>query len=217
MKKIFISLLLIAIAFTSATLINPSHASTTATLSVDSSTQQFPSAAIGDTIQVNLTVNNIQDLWAFDIGDLTFNPAVLNITSVSEGPFLTQTGSETLFLWTSNNPVQFSEGCIPDITDTLMATKGVSGTGVIATMSFTVLKGGTSEINFNETTFENSSPPSTGSSLSHQQISVTAIDAEIDRRRTCTNSYTNFFSNSNICTHIQFYTNQYANSNRYNN
>lgn len=67
MKKIIIAVFLLAIAITSVSIVNPSYASSIPTISVDSNTQNFPSAHVGDTIQVNITVSNVQNLWAWDL------------------------------------------------------------------------------------------------------------------------------------------------------
>ncbi len=150
-----------------------------ALISVDSATQQFSSAHVGNTIQINITVSNVQDLWSWDIANLTFNPAMLNLTQVTEGPFLQQAG-QTIFIWTSGSTQAFSKGYIPDMSDTLLSINSVNGSGVIATLTFTVLSLGTSQITFNQTTLLNSQPsqnlppPQIGN-----PIGSTAINANI--------------------------------------
>ncbi len=183
MKKIVITLLLIAIAITSASVINPLHASSTATLGVDPSTENFLSAHIGDTIQVNITLNNVQDLWAWDIADLTFNPAVLNLTNILEGPFLQTSGQQTLFIWSSTDVIGLNHGYVQDTSDTILAAgASASGSGVIATLIFKVLSIGSSEILFNQTTLLNPNQivPSGGTTTgNYEQINCNAIDAII--------------------------------------
>src|SRR5208337_651720 len=167
MKKIKIALLLTVIAFASVIMINPIHASGTATIGIDSATQQFPSAHVGDAIQINITVSNVQDLWGWDISDLSFNPAMLSLTQVTEGPFLQEAG-QTMFMWTSLSTVALSQGDIPDISDALLSTNSTVGSGVIATLTFTVLSLGSSQIRFNQSSlYDNkpvpsSSPPQIG-------------------------------------------------------
>lgn len=178
MKKIAIVFFLTVIALASTVVVNTSHASTIATVSIDSSTQQFPSATVGSTIQVNIDVNNVQDLWLWDITNLTFNPAYLNITSVTEGPFLKSAG-KSLFVWTSNSNLQFSEGYIPDITDILLEYSTASGTGVLATLTFQVLALGESQITFKQTTLESDTNLGTSSDPNYQQIPCTTVNANI--------------------------------------
>jgi hypothetical protein len=177
MKKFVLAVFLAAIAFTCALAITPSHATATASIGVASSTQQFPNAKVGDTIHVNITITDVQNLWLWDITDLTFNPSVLSLTGVSEGPFLESAG-QTLFIWTSNSNVQFSEGYIPEISDTLLELTNMSGTGVLATLSFKVLSTGTSQITFNQTSLESTtnlktmSAPPISSAVSNVNLSI---------------------------------------------
>jgi uncharacterized membrane protein YciS (DUF1049 family) len=173
-------LFLIAVAFASAAAINCSNASETAIISVDSATQQFPSAHLGDTIHVNIDVSNVQNLWSWDIANLRFNPNFLNLTQVSEGPFLKAAGS-TLFIWTSTSTNAISKGDIPDISDTLLEYTSASGNGVIATLTFRVISLGTSQIVFNQTTLLNpnqiAAPGQTTGA--YEQINDQAINANI--------------------------------------
>jgi hypothetical protein len=173
MKKSAIALFgaafLIAIVLVGAVVIGTSRASGAAIISVDPATQQFPSAQVGDVIQVNVTVSNVQNLWAWDLVNTTFNPSVLNLTQVSEGPFLKQAGS-TFFLWTSESTTALRQGYVPEISCALLENSSVTGSGVIATLSFQVISWGTSQITFNQTTLLD---PSQG------QISVTAGNVNI--------------------------------------
>ena len=189
MKKFMFAIFLIAIALASAMAINSSHASGTATISVAPSTQQFPSATVGSTIQINIEISNVKDLWAWDIANLTFNPTVLNLTSVTEGPFLKQAGQD-LFIWTSDSAIAFSKGFIPDISDTLLSFTGESGSGVLATLTFQVLSLGTSQILFNQTTLLSPTNLGTISNPEYQSIPDTTINANISVGVTTTSTPT---------------------------
>ena len=164
----------------SAAAINCSNASETALISVESATQQFPSAHLGDTIHLNIDVSNVQNLWSWDIANLRFNPNFLNLTQVSEGPFLKAAGL-TLFIWTSTSTNAISKGDIPDISDTLLEYTSASGNGVIATLTFRVISLGTSQIVFNQTTLLNpnqiAAPGQTTGA--YEQINNQAINANI--------------------------------------
>ena len=178
MKKLMIALFLAVIVLASVMAINPSRASTTTTISIASTTQQFPSATVGNTLQVNIVINNVQGLWAWDIAGLTFNSAYLSITSVSEGPFLKSAGN-SLFIWTSNSATAFAKGVIPDISDVLMEYSTASGSGVLVTLTFTVVSLGTSQIKFNQTTLDSDTNVGTSSNPVFQQIPCTNINADI--------------------------------------
>ena len=119
-------------------MINLTHASTTSTIKVDSATQQFPSAHVGDTIQVNITISNVQNLWAWDLPNIRFDPTILNLTQINEGPFLQQAG-QTVFIWASSASYAIGQGDIPDTSDTLLSVASASGSGVLATLVFQVL------------------------------------------------------------------------------
>lgn len=188
MKKTLIALLLISIALISPFIISPSHASTTATLGIDSSTQSFPSAKIGDTVQINLEVSNIQDLWAWDIEELTWNPSILNLTSANEGPFLQKAG-QTLFIYPSSATKAFANGTIPEISDTLLEETGASGTGDIVSLTFQVVSIGTSKLSFGEVIAD--SPPTNFSNPDQQNsIPITAVGGTITVGTPATSSST---------------------------
>ena len=178
MKKLMIALFLAVIILASVIAINPSRASTTTTISIASTTQQFSSATVGNTIQVNIVINNVQGLWAWDIAGLTFNSAYLSITSVSEGPFLKSAGN-SLFIWTSNSATAFAKGVIPDISDILLEYSTASGSGVLVTLTFTVISLGTSQIKFNQTTLDSDTNVGTSSNPVYKQIPCTNINADI--------------------------------------
>ena len=178
MKRFMLAIFLIAVALASAMAINSSHASGTTTIGIDQTTQQFPSANVGDTIQVNITISNVQGLWAWDIPNLTFNPAILSLTGVTEGSFLQKAG-QTLFIWTSDSTLAFSKGDIPDISDTLLEFTTETGSGVLATLTFKVLSLGTSQIAFNTTTLLSSTNLGTISNPDYQQIPCTTTNANI--------------------------------------
>ena len=142
--------------FASSTSINPSSTPSptpstpsvslpNATISIEPTTLQLQTANIGQTIEVNITVSNVQNLWGWDFADLTFNSSVLNLTQVEEGPFL-QSGGQTFFLSTASVP-SVRQGHLPSVADALTANTTVSGSGTLATLKFTVLSAGTSPIN----------------------------------------------------------------------
>ena len=171
MKKSAILLFIFAMVLASVGAMKTSRASGTATISIDSTTQQFPSAHIGDTINVNISVSNVQNLGGWDIAHLKFDPTALNLTQVTEGPFLKQAG-QTLFIWSSQSTVSISEGDVPDINCILLEQGSASGSGVIATLTFQIVSVETSQINFTQTTLEGPYP-------SYAEIDHSAINSNI--------------------------------------
>jgi hypothetical protein len=145
MKKSIISLCLILLALTLAIATNSTQAKAVPEVSVDPSNLQLRTAYIGQTIQVNVNISDVTGLWGWEIKDIRFSPKVLTLTNVQEGPFL-QKGGQTFFLWTSSSQQAFSKGDIPDIDDALTSYTGVSGSGVLVTLTFQVISQGNSPI-----------------------------------------------------------------------
>lgn len=99
------------------------------------------STSPSQTISLNVYVSGVQNLYGFDF-DVNFNPSVLFVTSVIEGPFL-PTGGDTTF---SPGVIDNVGGGIDFIGDSLNFGTAVSGDGVLATITFTTLALGTSAI-----------------------------------------------------------------------
>jgi len=153
-RALYLVSFLVVLVLAGAATTNLSHASETTTISIDAATQQFNSTNVGDTIQVNIDVSNVQNLWAWDIANLRFDPAVLNLTQISQGPFLESAG-QTLFAPTMESTSAISEGDIPDIPCALLVQGSANGSGVLATLTFQVLTTNTTTlIAFNQTTLE---------------------------------------------------------------
>ena len=175
---LYLALFLMAAILIGTSFVNLARANDTAIISIDSTTQQFASAQIGDTIQVEIDVSNVQNLWAWDIANLKFDPAVLNLTQVSEGPFLHEAG-QTMFLWTSQSTLAISEGDIPDISCTLLVPSNANGSGVIAILSFEVMSlNETSQIAFNQTTLLNPNQGQIPSEALNSEITIGSVVPE---------------------------------------
>ena len=146
MKKGTVAFCLVLIALSAAMAIKPSQATqATATVSVNPAKLNLTTAYVGQTIQIDINVSNVQGLWGWALQNVNFNPKVLNVTNVQEGPFLKSKDS-TFFLWTSNSTLAFSEGDIPEINCAFAEDTTASGSGVLATITFRVLAAGSSPI-----------------------------------------------------------------------
>lgn len=86
---------------------------------------------LGETFTVDVVIDGIADLGAFQF-ELHYEDVYFNV-DIQEGPFLGSTGNATTC---------FKSNLLDDIADfscvTLGAVTGVSGTGVVATIEFTV-------------------------------------------------------------------------------
>lgn len=105
-----------------------------------------PSAAtvaVGDTVVIDVDVSGASGLYAFGL-DLNFDPAVLAFTggAATEGAFLPG-GGATFFIGGTDN----GSGAVANTADTLLAAvAGVSGSGTLASFSFTALASGVSAL-----------------------------------------------------------------------
>jgi len=100
------------------------------------------------TFNVNVTVTDVTELygWAFN---MTFNPAVLNIENVTEGPFLKQAGI-TLFAKKTDYTIGYlavSAAFVPP-----NPAHGVNGSGVLSNIVFKVMSQGSSTLHFEKLT-----------------------------------------------------------------
>ncbi len=120
---------------------------TAALVSVSSPTQTLQ---IGSTFTVNVTVANATDLYLVQF-DLLFNSSVLQCDSFTDGGFL---GSTIGFNPTINN----TAGTVAGYAKTKTGSTGVSGSGTLATIQFTTLASGTSDLALNNTRFLDSVP-----------------------------------------------------------
>jgi hypothetical protein len=104
-----------------------------------------PSPAVkGSPLSLDVLITGVVDLYAFQF-TLSFNPAVLQAGSVTEGAFLPLGGSTFFNGGTVNN----TTGTISFAYDSLVGSlPGVTGSGVLAHINFSVPGVGTSPITF---------------------------------------------------------------------
>ncbi|HUW47377.1 MAG TPA: dockerin type I domain-containing protein [Patescibacteria group bacterium] len=94
---------------------------------------QLTSANLGQSFSINVTVSDVVDLYAWEI-ELSWNPSLLGTISVTEGSFL-KSGGDTFFIYSWNDTQGHS---LIDCT-LIGQIVGVSGSGVLATVTFLVL------------------------------------------------------------------------------
>lgn len=117
------------------------------------STSATPAPAVkGHTVDLDVRVADISDLYAYQFS-FNFNPAVLQVSGVSEGLFLAS-GGNTYF---DGGTVDNTLGSISFNFNTLLgAVAGVSGSGSLTHIVFDVIGQGTSSFSFNDVLFLNS-------------------------------------------------------------
>ena len=97
---------------------------------------------VGDTFTLQLKGKNISDLAGWQ-SDITFDPAVLKVNNVREGNFLKQGGGRTHFLI---GTIDNTEGRITDVGSARISEGGVSGEGILLSVTFTAKANGESRL-----------------------------------------------------------------------
>ena len=109
-----------------------------------------PSTAVtGSSVVVKVLISGVTDLLGFQF-DLAFNPAVLQATAVTEGAFL-PTGGGTSFVAGTVDNTAGTVSATGDALNGLVA--GVTGSGVLSSISFSVVGAGTSALSFSNLLF----------------------------------------------------------------
>lgn len=107
-------------------------------MSVGSATESLAS-----NFDIPVTISGATDLYAFQF-DLSFDPEILQLQSVTEGPFLPSGGSTFFVPGTIDNVA----GTATFNADTLIGSiPGVVGDGTITFLNFTAVGNGTSALN----------------------------------------------------------------------
>jgi hypothetical protein len=124
------------------------QAASPAIVSVEPNSTELQNAQIGQTVDVDINVTNVRNLWGWELDNLTFNPKVLNLTQVLEGPFL-KTGGSTFFVTTLSATNWVKLGVVPSTNEAIYSNSTVNGGGAILTLQFTILSAGVSPIIIN--------------------------------------------------------------------
>ena len=96
----------------------------------------------GDTFTLDLNIENIHNLagWEFDIA---FDPTMLEAVEVSEGDFLNPEGGATFF---QEGRIDNATGKITKLSSARLSEKGVSGRGVLLSVTFTAKTTGQTQL-----------------------------------------------------------------------
>jgi hypothetical protein len=100
-------------------------------------------ANLGDTFNVNVNVTDIANFTSWQL-NLYYLKAIVNCTNAVEGPFL-QLGGGTYFQKTINNNYNSTHGSLLAYS-TLLGITSVNGSGVILTVTFKAIGGGTTAL-----------------------------------------------------------------------
>ena len=101
------------------------------------------SVSVNDTFSVDVAIADVTDLYGFQF-DLAFSPTVLAVIDITEGTFLSSGGEATVFI---QGFIDNNAGTITFTADTLVgAISGVTGSGILASVSFQALGEGSSVV-----------------------------------------------------------------------
>jgi len=109
----------------------------------------------GETFTVDITITDVSDLYGWQV-NITFSPGILNVASTEEGPFLKQINETVVMKRVSN------DGGFLLLSSTFTVpypTQGATGSGLLASVTFTVTGQGASDLNFVKGTKMNTVPP----------------------------------------------------------
>jgi len=161
MKKLFLSA---AFVLFMIVLLSPARAYADAVLSI----QTPPTVPPGNTFVVGVNISNVTDLYSFQF-DLSFNPAILQVTSVLEAAFLPSGGTTFFIPGTIDN----TAGNVTLNADTLIgAIPGVSGSGTLVLFDFTALAQGTSALTISNVILQDSTLATLNSTTTAGSVTV---------------------------------------------
>ena len=96
----------------------------------------------GDTLTLNLNAENITDLAGWQ-ADITFDPNILEAVEVTEGDFLKAEGGDTFF---QGGTIDNGTGKITSLFSARISESGVSGTGILMSVTFKAKAGGETQV-----------------------------------------------------------------------
>jgi hypothetical protein len=140
-------LLIFLTLFTISVSVRLAQSSTTAIVSVSPSTITAP---IDQNFNINVNISNVLDLYGWEFR-LSWNATLLNTFSIVEGTFL-KAGGSTFFYYNVN---ETAGHMVVDCT-LLSANSGVSGDGILATITFHVKNVGQCLLDLYDVTLVNS-------------------------------------------------------------
>jgi hypothetical protein len=126
--------------------------------------------SLGDNFTVDVEITGAIDLYGWQL-DVSFDPAVINVLSTSEGTFLTSGGATTFFI---GGTLDNGAGLVDDMAATRTgAIPGVNGDGILATISFQATGAGTTAITLGNVLLSDpSAQPLTVGSLTGTSVTV---------------------------------------------
>jgi hypothetical protein len=162
-------------------LVSTAQAATTTVKAVSSSSQP----KIGDTITVNITISGVQNLYGVDV-TLNWNPQVLKLLSNQSmlgveshpGGVLHETGTDAILV--AENTASQSAGQYTLTATSTGSAPAFSGSGIIATLTFTVTSQGSTDLTVTSELADHPASGQTSNLIDHTDTSdsVTTVVPE---------------------------------------
>ena len=136
--------------------------------------------SVGDTFTVNWTISDVVNLTAWEVR-LYYLKSLLNCTGITEGPFLRSGGASTSWpLGVSiNNDYNDTHGRIV-APDTVFGQTWVSGSGVLARVTFRAKAHGDALLHLGQTTLLDNTPPPNAQEIPHTAVDGTVHITSLD-------------------------------------
>ncbi len=132
---------------------------------------------IGTTVAIDIRIDGSTGFWAWTLPTVTWNPAVLQLTKVVEGPFLADNtgGDPTTFIGNSKSLYDNTHGLISGgLSEAILAEDtSTDASGVLATLTFTVVGPGTSPVTIGGANLRTSGSDTTGVNVNCNSATVT--------------------------------------------
>jgi len=129
-------------------------------------------ASVGDTVTASIIATDAVNLFGFQF-NLLYDPGILSFQSSDEGPFLNNNGADSTFCVPVNTE---TSGELKNFACTRLnsggSVTGVDGTGTLATVTFTALSSGTSQLTLTNVKFADTSAESIPADITSASVTI---------------------------------------------
>jgi hypothetical protein len=137
-----------------------------------SSSPEGSGYGVGDMVVVDISASGAVSLFGFQF-DLSYDPSVLSLQSVSEGSFLNSNGADSTFCVNADTS---STGSVKNYACTRLnsggTATGVEGSGVLARVTFTALASGSSQLTLSNVKLADTQASQIPSELNSGQVII---------------------------------------------
>ena len=132
----------------------------------------LPNANVGTLVSAPVSMSNVSDLYAWQF-DLSFDPIILQLTSIQEGPLLGSGGGPTVFI---PGAIDNTAGTAVFTLDTLVGpVPGVSTNGIAVFFNFDPINTGTSPLDLSNVVLLDSSLNDIPFTVTNGSVDVAAV------------------------------------------